>query len=214
MSVETLGALLRNGSRPRLSMDIDEVLGNTFENLLHVYNKANGTNFTIADNVSFDLQWMGLKSSAELIPYYINTWRSRHSDIKFLGNLRLLKALAGHYEIDLVTAGSHEHENLSSIDALRNWLKMHMLHEFPLVLCPPNTSKATLGYSVYVDDSPNLAKLIAGREDKVQLLVKGPWNKDYHRTDIKGIIPVDNVHHAVNLLIEAARREPRKLRAA
>ncbi len=203
-SVEELGSLLRKG-QPRVALDVDGTMANVLDLMLAGYNTKHGTTYTAADHRDWNFKSIN-SNYEEMMHFYTDAWKNNYRSIKFTGDSAQMRELARHYEVSIVTTRSPDSSGATggTVENLQNWLKMHGLDSYPLEVCPPDKSKADMGYDIYIDDSPKVAEEVIAK-GKLILLIDMPYNR-YIR-DGDSVVRVKNVQEAMQVLIESAAKE-------
>jgi uncharacterized HAD superfamily protein len=197
-----------SGNGVRVSIDIDGTIADVHVPMVAQFNGMKGTNFTVGDIKDWGFTSIG-SSYEEMMPVYKNVWQQHTDEIRFLGNVAQLRELSTRYEVSFLTSRSNDRRDATggTEHALLRWLAKSGVSFVPLVICPLHMDKARdYGYNVYIDDSPSLARSIAGieeRGDVLMLLIDKPYNRDVPKSE--RILRVADVREAVDVLLNAAR---------
>ncbi len=180
-----------------VALDIEGTLADISTPSLAKYNKLHGTSWKVGDITDWGFE--SIKADVrEMMGLFTETWKMDSNQIKRTCDVELLHNVGKMYNLDVVTS------RMGVDMELKSWLNSVGLGEVRLVVNDPKKEKTNLQYSVYIDDSPLLAREVANSEDKLILLIKQRWN-----TDVRGIsnrvIPVNGVDDAANALLSVAR---------
>lgn len=150
---------MHNGHKPRIAIDMDEVLADTLAQFLAEYNREFGENITKAD--------LHQRKLAEIIPADRRA-RLRHYALSpgFFHNIPLMPdsgevfaELRERYEVFIATAAM---EFPSSFNEKFDWIKAHF-PDFPdshIVFCG---DKSVIATDFLIDDSPRHFDRFAGQ---------------------------------------------------
>ena len=141
---------MNNGTKPRIAIDMDEVLADTLAQFLSAYNREFGENLTKAD--------LAARKLAEIIPADRRV-RLRHyalspgffRDIPVMpGSDSVFAELRDRYEVFIASAAM---EFPTSFNEKYSWIKEHF-PDFPdshIVFCG---DKSVVASDILIDDSP------------------------------------------------------------
>lgn len=138
---------LKNGRKPRLLIDQDEVLAETMAEMVLRFNKDHGTNYTIQDIKTWDLSesFVGLEKALHYFRQEGFFYSLKPTD----GAIEVMEDLISRYDVFIVTAG----EPCSHGDKER-WVKEYMPF-FPIdniIFCK---RKGAVWGDVLLDDAPH-----------------------------------------------------------
>jgi 5'(3')-deoxyribonucleotidase len=155
--------------KPKLSLDIDGVLGLVDNSILELA----GTNYTINDITSYD-KIFELIGEATFWKYYYYLWKERQDLITLVepNSPELVKKLLNKYDIEYVSKRPE-----STREGTEKWL--YEINNFPklnLVCVKRGVHKADLDYSAYIDDNELMIEDFADGDKKLFLFTE-PWNE-------------------------------------
>ncbi len=183
--------------RGRISLDVDDTIANIMSPLLMLHNSINSSDYEASDVT--DWSWRGVNLTTEqFYELYNKVWMNFTERIDCIVDKKLLLRLAKHYEIDLVTSRGNVPKLEETVKPLKKWLARHGISKFRLVISSEYSPKDTLGYDIYIDDSPLLAERIANDKKKILLLIDSPYNK--HIKEASNIKRVSDVNEALKSL--------------
>lgn len=183
--------------RGRISLDVDDTIANIMSPLLMLHNSINSSDYEASDVT--DWSWRGVNLTTEqFYELYNKVWMNFTERIDCIVDKKLLLRLAKHYEIDLVTSRGNVPKLEETVKPLKKWLVRHGISKFRLVISSEYSPKDTLGYDIYIDDSPLLAERIANDKKKILLLIDSPYNK--HIKEASNIKRVSDVNEALKSL--------------
>lgn len=183
--------------RGRISLDVDDTIANIMSPLLMLHNSINSSDYEASDVT--DWSWRGVNLTTEqFYELYNKVWMNFTERIDCIVDKKLLLRLAKHYEIDLVTSRGNVPKLEETVKPLKKWLARHGISKFRLVISSEYSPKDTLGYDIYIDDSPLLAERIANDKKKILLLIDSPYNK--HIKEASNIKRVSDVNEALRSL--------------
>ncbi len=182
----------------KVAVDIDGVLADLYGRFLYLINKDFGTSYTTESlehwNV-FDmlpiLKELKAKygqKTAESVGwrYFDLAWLSPHKLKPRPDAIEVMKKLAERkdLQLDIVTA-----RRVHSVPDIIKWIDLHGLPYHAIVILDtfnPNypADKARLDYDIYLDDSPSLARKMAGHPNKKQLIFDYPHNKSEFTSNV------------------------------
>ena len=173
----------------RVSLDLESVLSSVHHKFLEEYNERHGTDWVIEDWTTWDFGRtdVGLEEFMDLTH---EIWQERWDEIPTCEpNLDdTVARLRETHEVDLVTS------RVNCDEQCQAWLDKHGIEYRKFRSCDPGTKQQYAPvYDAFIDDSPHLHHNVS-----TQYLVKQPWNQ--HVRDEQGVIPVDSVAEAVELL--------------
>ena len=179
----------------RIALDVDGVLADLVGTLLQVYEEKTGIRVERDEVDSWEFWRRYGLSRQGFIQLLIKTW-SRWREIKpteddLAEDVKLLNRL-GH--VDIVTQRPSK-----TIPYVKEWLRYHNVSYRNFTWVPPKSTKASLGYHVYIDDSPKLAEELV-RLGKPMLLYDQPWNREVN--EAKTLRRVYSLDDCVRLLEE------------
>ena len=175
----------------KVAVDIDGVLADLYGRFLYLINKDFGTSYVVKDISSWDLFNMlpvtkelkeryGPKTAESVAWRYFDlAWLSPHKLKPVAGAVEAMKKLVERkdLQLDIVTA-----RRVHSVPDIIKWIDLNGLPYHAIVILDtfnPNypADKARLDYDIYLDDSPGLARKLAGHPDKKQLIFDYPNNR-------------------------------------
>lgn len=196
----------------RVSVDMEETLANTHGSMLLVQNGRHGTDYTL-DDITY---WGWVNDAMDFEEFMrivdMNWVRSPNAIAPCQQHPPLatsLDRLASVVPFDIVTARdggwytATDGEPYDDVNvAMRDWLASHNITSYDdFHAVDTSTSKAPLGYDVYIDDKPALAEKLGPNQH--QLMIRRPYNVDAR--DHPRATPVDDVADAVDHIITALR---------
>ena len=170
----------------KIALDFDNVLADTMNVWIKYYNEIYKKSLTKQDIRKWEF-WIDLGiSETEAFRIFDKVW----SDLENLPLLEknasvIIKDLATITEIDIVTAVKAK---------IKPWLDRNDIIYNDIVY---GYKKIHLDYSIFIDDSPLLAKEVS--IEKICLLYNQPWNQ-YVNKENKNIIRIDSLNHALNYI--------------
>ncbi len=197
--MQELVALLRDGRKPKIALDIEGTIADMHSALLQIYNKEHGTSWSYQDWY-FTSTHANLKK--DIVPLFSRVWAENFHNITYEGDTQLLLELATIYDVHFVSC------TYATETQIKAYLDMVGLGSIPLNMQPPLQDKTKLDYEIYVDDSPVLATAVAKTTDKLIFYVRRCIDKV---PNSKRIIPVKDVNVAASLLLSAATPDLRRL---
>lgn len=209
VDVESLKSWRRQyGPTPKIAVDIDSTWADVLPVILDNFNKAKGTNFNVKDHIDWDFNSLG-SNYMEMMLFYVSAWRERWQEIAFLGSIQTTIELTKCYNVSMLTTRSPTAEGVTggTVDTMHEWIRLHGIDKIlaPPQICDPKLNKARdFDYDAYIDDSPRLADTIMQMPGKIQFLVNQRYNQEV-KDDGKKVIRVNDVNHAMRILIEVAR---------
>lgn len=184
----------------KVAVDIDFTIADVGRPMLEMHNAINSTNYSKDDVTDWD--WTSVNMTIEqFYDFYVKAWVDKYHSIGLIVDPKLLREAEKYYSLDFVTSRGGHPMSEATVAPLRKWLKHHGLSDIRLVISKLGVEKSELGYDIYIDDSPHLAKKI--REDKKKTM----FVVDAHNRGIKGasnIIRVRDVNEALLRLIDMA----------
>jgi uncharacterized HAD superfamily protein len=188
-----VGRVLLFNRKKRVAVDVDGTLANVIPMWLKVYNEEYNKNL---DYKSIDkwVFWNDLGISArDFFRIFSKAW-SRWEEIEpmeesIAENTKILHHLCS---LDIVTGRTKD-----TLKFVKKWLEKHQISYNRFIAVPSWQPKIYLPYDVYIDDSPDLARL-AACEKKLVLLYNQPWN-----TEIKEgvwVKRINNLREAIEIL--------------
>lgn len=172
-----------------ISLDVEGVLANTHERMLKIYNEEHGTEYTfediddwdwVRDEIEFSEFMEIVRRGWNITPRQVRAFESHLGEVAH--NLTHLG------ELDIVT------ERLGCKVGMREWFEEHGITEYnQLRTVNPGTSKADLGYDIYIDDKPHLADEIS--DEQIVCLIRRPYNT-HKRASQDGVMKAETVHEA------------------
>jgi 5'(3')-deoxyribonucleotidase len=170
----------------RIALDFDNVLADTMDVWIKYYNKIYKKSLTKQDIRKWEF-WADLGiSESEAFRIFDKVW----SDLENLPLIEenagvVIKELATITEIDIVTAVKAK---------IKSWLDWKDIIYNDIVY---GYKKIHLDYSVFIDDSPILAKEVPN--EKICLLYNQPWNQNVSKKN-KNIIRIHSLNQALHYI--------------
>ena len=184
----------------RVALDIDFTIADVSKPMLEMHNAVNATNYKREDVTDWD--WTSVNMTLDqFYDFYVKAWVDKYHSIGLLVDPKLLREAERYYSLDLVTSRGGHPMSEKTIEPLRKWLSHHGLSDIRLVISNLNAEKSELGYDIYIDDSPNLAKKISEDKRKTMFVV------DAHNRSIRSsdnVIKVKDVNEALLRIIDMA----------
>ena len=157
--------------KKRVAVDVDGTLADVMPMWVKIYNEKYNKNLDYKSITRWEF-WSSLGiSSREFFRIFSKAW-SRWEDIQPTEEniAQSIEALNQLYLVDIVTGRTKD-----TLKFVKNWLQKHRIQYNHFVAVPFWQHKIHLPYDLYIDDSPDLAKL-AARNQKTVLLYNQPWN--------------------------------------
>lgn len=212
--VERLKDLRRTNKLHNVAIDVDETIAAVHKVMTRLYNAEKGTRYTSEDHKDWDFKSIG-SNYVEMMGHYVRAWKEFPNEIGMLADVDLIRELAQHYPIDLLTTRSINGSFLASsnpewtveettsgtISGLYVWKAQQKIGFLPIICSPEKINKLEYGYSVLVDDSPTLAVKVEKANAATLLLVDKAYNRDIVESD--RIIRVSDANQAFGMLIRA-----------
>lgn len=199
--------MVRGRSYLRGGLDVDETLAAVHKIMIEdLYNKAKGTHYTVKGHTDWDFKAIG-SNYAEMMGFYVETWKNHHSRIPFIGNLEEIRELSQYMLLDILTSRSSDGMGITAgtLTGLDAWRCAHQLDYLPLVTSPDSIDKREFRYPMLFDDSPRLAATVQESGEGVLFLVSKAYNMNIKES--KKIFRVADVNVAFSALLEAMRVE-------
>lgn len=177
----------------QVSLDLEMVLASIHPYFLDVYNERFDTSYEQEDIDSWD--WVDEETGFDTFNDIVDEgWRQDSESIEPTepGLAETVERLVSHplVSVDIVTARTGVE------GPMKEWLSSHGITGYD-VFHSTKTTKADLGYDVFIDDKPRLAPKFTGHQ--VQFMPVSTHNQagiDHPRT-----IPVDTVEEATDQLL-------------
>ena len=172
-----------------VSLDVEGTLADAHGRLLAVYNDRHGTDHELAD--MNDWHWVREELDYdEFMSITQREWAENHGAIEPLedGLAKAVDRLCERHTVDVVTA------RRGVEDEMQEWLDdrgMDSYRDFHSI--DPSSTKATMGYDIYIDDKPGLADMLG--DGQIQYVIRQPYNRD-SRMPLDKTIPVMTVAEA------------------
>jgi hypothetical protein len=185
----------------RISLDVDDTIAGVWKQVLILHNSQSPAPLGLMDTRGWN--WEGTSFTTEqFYALYNRVWCDLTHRIELLIDRKLLLKLARYYEIDIVTSRGNLPQAEATIAPLRKWLAKKGMGRFRLVVSDESAGKETLGYDIYIDDSPVLAKAISESGKKMMFLIDQTYNRDVE--DSKNVKRVADANEALRTLAEMA----------
>ena len=200
-----------DNEKPWIALDVDGTLADIHTILIDIINKRygkkeNGEDFTVADitNWSFDKTELPINDT-QFLELHKEIWMTRWCDIAPLVCEELLLELSKYYNIAIVTNRPEE-----SVKPLVEWLKANFPNlTYKLIANAVDHDKSKQSFSIYIDDSPSLARKIALQEGRTQHIRDAPWNQDAPQSP--NVIRLPDTETVVKTLIQECKaKEPKQ----
>lgn len=157
----------------QIALDVDGVLANVMPLWIELCNQRFRSNLTMSDATTWNFWRAAGISKADFFRVFSETWRNwRRIEPTESEIVRKVKLLESVGEVDIVTGRTPD-----TLSYVRCWLQARNIRYRRFVAVPSRISKASLPYSAYVDDAPNVVEAVA-RAGKWALLYDQPWNRD------------------------------------
>lgn len=176
-----------------IALDVDGVLADVMPVWLRLYNHKYGAQLTIRDVTKWNF-WMpaGIDRSTfyRIFSQAWNLWREILPTEERLEEKVL--ALMEKGRVDIVTGRSRD-----TVPHVKKWLLHHQIAYNNFITVPYTKQKASLAYSVFIDDAPGVAISVAKKGGHVALYDQ-PWNRDVQEGEV--IVRVKNLTEAFYLM--------------
>ena len=190
----------------RISLDVDDTIAGVWRHVLGLHNAQSPTQYELMD--IRDWNWRGTTMTTE--QYYVlynKVWHDMSHRIELLIDKKLLLKLTKHYEIDIVTSRGNVPELEATVAPLRKWLSKNGIGKFRLVISDELSTKDVLGYDIYIDDSPVLARNISKSDKKIMFLVDHPYNRDIEESrNVKRVLDANQALIALADMAESGSK--------
>ena len=161
-------------SELKIAVDLDGVLAEAMIVWCDLYNKRYGGTLGLEDIRGWDV-WKIVKIPRDqffnLLDKAWQDWEKMPPTEDDVGEQ--VKLLCESGTVDIVTGRSAH-----TVSQAKEWLKAHAVPYDRFVRTESTLAKINLNYDVFVDDSPELMKLIASRSTALGILYTRPWNRD------------------------------------
>ncbi len=192
----------------KIALDVDGTLAETHTPWIERYNKMKGTNFKVSDIRDWHYLTIG-SNLEEMLPLYVPVWSEDFKKIKLLADVKLIIDVAKVCNLDIVTSRNTDQNGRDTVAPFMQWLELNGISGVNVVINPPEISKATLNYSLYIDDSNSLASDVQKYPEKSLLLIDRSWNKSVEPTKInqieKNVKRVKDVNAALMLILRDSK---------
>lgn len=189
-----------------ISLDVDDTIAGVWKHILALHNENSSTQYGLMDLKGWN--WEGVNLTTEqFYALYNKVWKDMNHRIELLVDKKLLLKLTKYYEIDLVTNRDKVPELMKTVKPLKKWLAKNGISKLRLVISAEHPGKDVLGYDIYIDDSPILARAISKSSKKIIFLVDQPHNRDIE--DSNNVKRVSDANEALIALAEMARSTPK-----
>jgi uncharacterized HAD superfamily protein len=164
----------------KIGIDIDNVIANTFAELIPYFNRFMGKEFTPPEVIETMRREKG-----KMLLYYLSAWRNRAMITLSLidGAAETIRHWHPQHQIKLITSRLPLFNRQT-----KEWLKKHQIpyHELHHAAERTKYTKAK-GCAVFIEDNPAECEVLADHCERV-FLFNHPWNS--HSTAKKNIIRV------------------------
>ena len=176
--------------RFRVALDLDGVLAETLAGFCKLYNKRHNGNLSLEKIKDWYFFFKKLGLSEESFLSYLDEVWSRWRDIPSTDpNITsYLEEITRSYPIifDIVTCRSKK-----TITFVKKWLEKYRIPYNSIIVAQDSSEKLNLGYDIYIDDHPDLMRMISSNEGQsVAIFYIRPWNSS--------LPPMRNVFTAKN----------------
>jgi 5'(3')-deoxyribonucleotidase len=187
--------------KPWIAIDVDGTLADIHTVLINIINATSERKFTVNDITNWSFEKTGLPiNDKQFLELHRLMWTTKWRDIMPLVSEGLLLELSKYYNIAIVTNRPEE-----TVGPLVEWLGANFPNiTYKLVANIVAHDKSEQSFSIYIDDSPSLAKKLALRNGgKVQYMRDAPWNRDAPQSP--SLIRVPDTETAVRKLIQEGK---------
>ncbi len=158
----------------RIAVDLDGVLAETMTAWCEKANQEFGTRLKLDDLDSW-ASWVKLGVSKDqfyrLLDDAWDDWEHvPPTEPRIAEKVAKIQAFG---EVDIVTGRSRR-----TVEGARNWLSHYKIPYGRFVRVPGVKDKVLLNYDVYIDDAPDLMRLVSRNPVKHGILYQRPWNRD------------------------------------
>jgi uncharacterized protein len=168
----------------RIALDLDGVLAETMTAWCEKANQEFGTRLKLDDLDSW-ASWVKLGVSKDqfyrLLDDAWDDWE--HVPPTEPGIAGKVAKIHGFGEVDIVTGRSRR-----TVEGARNWLSHYKVPYGRFVRVPGVKDKVLLDYDVYIDDAPDLMRLVSKNPVIRGVLYERPWNRDL--PELRGVFRV------------------------
>jgi len=176
-----------------VALDVEGTLADTHGRLLTVYNERHGTDYDLADVDHWD--WVSEEIEYdEFMSITQREWAVNHAAIEPLedGLAKTVDRLCERHTVDVVTA------RRGVEDEMQEWLDHRGIDSYrDFLSVDPSSTKATMGYDIYIDDKPGLAHMLG--DGQLQYVIRQPHNRN-NRMPLDKAIPVVSVAEGVECM--------------
>ena len=176
-----------------IALDVDGVLADVMPVWLKLYNCKYGAQLTLRDVTRWNF-WMpaGISRSTFYL-IFSQAWRLWREIPPTEEKLEdKVRALMEKGRVDIVTGRSRD-----TVPQVKEWLLHYQISYNNFVTVPSTRQKASLVYTVFIDDAPSVAISVAKKGGHVALYDQ-PWNRDVHEGE--AIVRVKNLTEAFYLI--------------
>lgn len=161
----------------KIAVDFDGTLADVEALILDLLNFRHGTQFTMADLVSYDTIRLGIGPEADFWEVYdmLDRTHLRRAarPVSPFAAPTIKRLLQMGHEAEVLTANSP-----AAIRDMTSWLFGHGLDISIRALGRVRASeKAALDYDLFFDDSPHLAEAMSAHPEKTLVLIDQPWTQ-------------------------------------